>query len=363
MFQITDNYLIAKTEKFVFRNKHAIFDLDYTLIKPKSGKKFPINYNDWQFLYSNTKSKLLDYYNDNYSIIIISNQSKIDINDFTRKLTNIIESLSIELIIYVALNKNKYRKPSPNFYYEFIHKEDTESFYCGDAAGRKGDFSNTDYKFALNCNIKFYLPEQIFLLLPKILLPPISYPDLTNKDINSFTNKDINTFTPHKHKKEIIIMTGFPASGKSTIASIIKEKYGYEIINRDTLKTKAKCEKMANEYISKGLSFIIDNTNPDIESRKNYISICKSISKSKRDIKDIEDDYYITSIYMKTSYELSMHNNHYRNNISNILIPDIAYNIYKGKFIMPSLDEGFDRIIPLDFSFIQFDKNYFYYLY
>ncbi len=41
-----------------------------------------------------------------------------------------------------------------------------KSFYCGDAAGRvkgkKKDFSDSDYKFALNINITFFTPEMLF---------------------------------------------------------------------------------------------------------------------------------------------------------------------------------------------------------
>ena len=41
------------------------------------------------------------------------------------------------------------------------------SFYCGDAAGRKDgkhkDFSDSDYKFALNVGISFKTPENLFL--------------------------------------------------------------------------------------------------------------------------------------------------------------------------------------------------------
>lgn len=40
------------------------------------------------------------------------------------------------------------------------------SFYCGDAAGRKGpvkDFTDSDLKFALNLKLKFYTPDQLFL--------------------------------------------------------------------------------------------------------------------------------------------------------------------------------------------------------
>ena len=46
-----------------------------------------------------------------------------------------------------------------------IDKE--QSFFCGDAAGRKTkthkDFSDTDLKFALNVGVPFKTPEVMFL--------------------------------------------------------------------------------------------------------------------------------------------------------------------------------------------------------
>jgi bifunctional polynucleotide phosphatase/kinase len=43
----------------------------------------------------------------------------------------------------------------------------TDSFFCGDAAGRKTkthkDFSDSDLKFALNVGVPFKTPEVLFL--------------------------------------------------------------------------------------------------------------------------------------------------------------------------------------------------------
>lgn len=35
----------------------------------------------------------------------------------------------------------------------------TEAYFVGDAAGRPGDHSGTDRKWAMNARLKFYTPE------------------------------------------------------------------------------------------------------------------------------------------------------------------------------------------------------------
>ena len=60
-----------------------------------------------------------------------------------------------------------FRKPSTGLWnrmLEILEKPSVskDSFYCGDAAGRKGDHSNDDLLYAVNCKVKFYTPEMWF---------------------------------------------------------------------------------------------------------------------------------------------------------------------------------------------------------
>ena len=58
---------------------------------------------------------------------------------------------------------DKYRKPNIGMWETLSKMIDIKSaFYIGDAAGRKGDFSDSDLKFAENIEIQFYVPEEIF---------------------------------------------------------------------------------------------------------------------------------------------------------------------------------------------------------
>ena len=54
------------------RAKIAAFDLDHTLIKPKSGRKFPKDYDDWVLL-DGVKKKLTDLYEDDFKIVVFTN--------------------------------------------------------------------------------------------------------------------------------------------------------------------------------------------------------------------------------------------------------------------------------------------------
>ena len=51
---------------------------------------------------------------------------------------------------------------------------------------------------------------------------------------------------------------------------------GYVHINQDTLKSRAKCLKSSHQALADDKSVVVDNTNPDINSRKEFIDMAKT---------------------------------------------------------------------------------------
>ena len=76
MSWIKEKDIIIYNKKEEYKRKIAGFDIDGTIIKTKSGKTFPINENDWEFLYNNIKQKIEEI-SDDYSVLFITNQSKL----------------------------------------------------------------------------------------------------------------------------------------------------------------------------------------------------------------------------------------------------------------------------------------------
>ncbi len=68
-------------------------------------------------------------------------------------------------------------------------------------------------------------------------------------------------------------MVGAPGSGKSSFCKNYLPNYVR--VNRDTLKTKEKCYKVAEQEINNGKSVVIDNTNPKHDDRKYFIDLGK----------------------------------------------------------------------------------------
>ncbi|CAD7966196.1 unnamed protein product [Amoebophrya sp. A25] len=207
----TEDVLLAKPKIGL-----ACFDLDSTLIKTRSGRVFPKDKTDWQWLGPMVPRRLNqlasgdapDAAGVKFRIWIFTNQGglgkggnlKQKIADWRFKIDAIIRQLAEEtrrsVLIVCATGENWCRKPGLGAWeYVFSNGETTAttsssssaakssshqrvdwkaSFYVGDAAGRpakegvrKKDFSVSDLKFAFNTGLRFFTPEQYFLQAEK----------------------------------------------------------------------------------------------------------------------------------------------------------------------------------------------------
>lgn len=113
-------------------------------------------------------------------------------------------------------------------------------------------------KFAKNIGVKFSTPEEYFLNEASAEFEWGSV-ELTGVakagDGAEITEGGIKTLTTSG--QEIVLFVGFPASGKSTLARKYMVPAGYVHVNRDTLKTKEKCLKVASAAVNDGKSVVV----------------------------------------------------------------------------------------------------------
>ena len=135
-------------------------------------------------------------------------------------------------------------------------------------------------------------------------------------------------------------MVGGPGSGKSTFCTT--HLPNYVRVNRDTLKTKEKCYKVADQQLSQGKSVVIDNTNPKKEDRNYFIGLAK-----KHGVK-------VRCFEMLTPKDICFHNdyqrvaNDQRKHLSGKAgsIPIHTFFKYKEE---PQVNEGFYEVNKVNF--------------
>lgn len=359
--QWTDNsdYLfgkINKLTKFETPLRIASFDLDFTLInRPKRGD------GDWTLWNSNIPNVIQELIKNNYAIVIFTNQGgmsmnkNFDIEKWKGRLEEIMKPVlkgKYLFMVYAAKKYDVYRKPNIGMWnlmkQELGTKISNKSFFCGDAAGRKQDFSDTDRKFALNIGINFFTPEEVFTndfkkQNEKFTMTGFNPGEFLEKHGN---NKFDYDFKPRK--KELIIMMGYPGSGKTEFVKKYILPHDYVHVNQDTCKTKAKCLTLTERALIKGKSVVIDNTNMDPLTRSLYIVLA------------LRHDYvHIRCIQLVMDLELAKHLNNVRNIYSGGDIPkvsDIGYKIMAKKYIAPEKSEKFDKIEVIDVDYFDVDK-------
>ena len=301
--------LIYNLNNAIYSEKMAAVDYDWTLVCPKGGKTFPSNIDDWEWLYPNIPEKLKNYYKDGYMIVIFTNQSKAWKHE---QIQIVAKTLNIPIFIVIATEKIYY-KPNPELFNMFIGKNKInkeKSFFIGDAIGRTSDFSDSDKVFAENIGIPCYCPEEVFHIKNEIIeIPSI----------------------PLSDEQQIIIMMGYPGSGKSSIAKKICEKENFIYIEGDLYKSSTKMIKAAVEHIKEKKSIIFDATNSSSKKRKEYIEFGKKYN------------YKIVCIHVSTPLEIAYKRNKLRNYEK--YVPKIAYSVYSKNYEEPNENEGFSLYV------------------
>jgi len=318
----------------------AAFDLDHTLIEPKSGRKFPKDYDDWVLL-DGVKEKLTDLYDQGYKIVIFTNQagSSFDKAEFARKIRDIATSLDLPLHLFGCTEHGYCRKPSVGMWWLLTRNNGSieidmpNSFYVGDAAGRKGDFSDSDLRFATNLGLKFY--SDIKMEESKWTLPTHPLETIATEAEAELEPSD---------DQEMIILVGPPASGKSTFSLKFPN---YIVANQDELKTKAKVLSTVKRALDSGQSVIVDRKNEYISDRAEFIKLA-----TDRDIP-------VRIVWFDMARNLSEHLATYREIMTGKHIPQIVFNKYysKEKGLQPPTEEEGAEVIKQHFRMYEDDMD------
>jgi bifunctional polynucleotide phosphatase/kinase len=331
------------------------FDMDSTLIEPKSGRKFPVNEQDWKWLFPEVPAKLKELYNTGHKIVIFTNQNGIskgnqDVNHLKKKILAMINEIQVPIQVFMASAEDEYRKPSTEMWHLMLRAHNhgvqpdvAQCLYVGDAAGRPAtakrskDFSAGDRKFAFNLKIGFKTETEFFLNVP---------PEEFAWDTFDVTAMPVASSAEVQEKytaegQEMVLMIGQPASGKSTFTK--RHFASYARVNQDTLLSKAKCWQEARNQLSAGRSVVVDNTNPSREARKVYLDMARELNVPVR------------CFVFKTDDKLAQHLNAFRERTQGVKkIPKIAYAMFKKQYEEPVASEGFKEIKFVPFT-LKFD--------
>ncbi|KAF8436933.1 polynucleotide kinase 3 phosphatase-domain-containing protein [Boletus edulis BED1] len=334
----------------------ALFDLDGTMIQWQKNSGKGADALKWAWWRQCVPTKLKALHQDGYAIVVISNQAlkTAALENWKKKIPLIANALpDVPFRLFAACAKDGYRKPMPGMWYELerIFKEHhvdidkKTTFFVGDAAGRAHDFASTDRKWAMNIGIPFHTPEEYFLALPKA---PYKLPGFHVSSLPKTTDllcPPTAEIVPALSRPELVLLTGFPCLGKSSFYCRHFAPAGYVHVNQDTLGTRPKCLKAAEEALKAGKSCVIDNTNRDAPTRKLYIDLAKKVGVTAR------------CFLFEGSMDLAWHNNLYRaynqpsSKTRRDVIPYLAFISFRDNYEEPQTSEGFSEVIKLNWVF------------
>jgi bifunctional polynucleotide phosphatase/kinase len=231
--------------------KLALFDLDWTLIRPIKGAIFfPGMPYAWL---PNRLPTLLRIAQAGHSIGIITNQNAggPDVYDRLNSVMKTIDDyLSVSntspVFLLAAFSDPPFRKPEIGWK-PYLQCSDG-SYFVGDASGAIGAWSDMDRVFAQRMDLPFFAPSEVF---PHAIPPEIVHQENT-----------------------LIILMGSPGAGKTTLSKQLVP-FGWIVISSDEYRSnRVKIKSVLTKSLSvPNQRVIVDATNPTRDGRQDYLQI------------------------------------------------------------------------------------------
>jgi bifunctional polynucleotide phosphatase/kinase len=302
----------------------ALFDFDHTLVKPKDGRRFPKGADDWQWLRPSVPS-VVKAAAETHQVCIVTDQSKPWKVDMIRAA---LSSLDIPVLVVIGF---KTKKPSTSFFLQCVHATlGLAHYYVGDAAGRTGDWSDSDKLFAANLGVEFRVPEAVFPMamggMAGMGVPVEKIND--GGDVGVGGDVEVMDFI----KQRVIMMVGYPASGKSTWIAKAQETHSHANLVRvdgDALKTQPKMLKEAERILKTGGTPVLDATHGTVAKRGKVIELAKKYGVE------------CVCVWIDVTIDTAMDRNNERGNQGGAKLPAVAFYVYRKHFEAPSEAEGF----------------------
>lgn len=283
------------------------FDMDDTLIysSAKSYKAYP-----------NGPESIRKLHDEGYNIVVFSNQKKPKQSDkmVQAKIDAVIELYSppehpVPILFLCARAEDKYRKPEIGMIDLVPSSYGTLKFFVGDADGSEGAHSDCDSIFAQEAKVPFYTPDQYF---------------------NPFMTIDTSILSDILGNKSLtmILLIGYPASGKTTYATQVLEPKECCIVSRDNLGTMAKCLKQSRKLLESNKNVVIDNLNTSRADRKQWIDLADEMKAQT------------IAIYFSCPMTKAIARNANREKS----VPPVVFYTFRKRFELPSVEEGIDKI-------------------
>jgi DNA 3'-phosphatase len=131
------------------------YDYDETLAKRSTANLLP-----------GVKDKILEHFSNGDIVAVFTNRKRQRPETVIKNLEAFEREINLPGYIwyFFSLEDDNYRKPNTGMYDLFTRISGVTCkpvYFCGDAAGRPGDFSDSDREFAMNIGTWFKTPEEV----------------------------------------------------------------------------------------------------------------------------------------------------------------------------------------------------------